>query len=111
MLNEITEQSGVSCVIDEAAVPVHENVHSGCALLGLDPLYLANEGKLICILPRDRAEAALRVMKEDEYGREAANIGEIIPAANGRPRVTLRTRMGGGRLLSMLEGAPLPRIC
>ena len=50
-------------------------------------------------------------MKEDEYGREAANIGEIIPAANGRPRVTLRTRMGGGRLLSMLEGAPLPRIC
>lgn len=110
-LNEITEQSGVSCVIDEAAVPVHENVHSGCALLGLDPLYLANEGKLICILPRDRAEAALRVMKEDEYGREAANIGEIIPAANGRPRVTLRTRMGGGRLLSMLEGAPLPRIC
>ena len=110
-LNEIAEQSGVSCVLEETAVPVHENVRSGCALLGLDPLYLANEGKLICILPRERAEAALDIMRSDEYGREAALIGEIIPAVNGRPQVTLHTRMGGGRLLSMLEGAPLPRIC
>ena len=110
-LNEIAEQSRVSCLVEECAVPVHENVRSGCSLLGIDPLYLANEGKLICILPKERAEKALDVMKNDEFGREAALIGEIVPAEDGRPRVTLRTRMGGTRLLSMLEGAPLPRIC
>ena len=110
-LNEIAEQSRVSCLVEECAVPVHENVRSGYSLLGYDPLYLANEGKLICILPKERAEKALDVMKNDEFGREAALIGEIVPAEDGRPRVTLRTRMGGTRLLSMLEGAPLPRIC
>lgn len=109
-LNEIAEQSGVDCRIREEAVPVHESVAAGCSLLGLDPLYLANEGKLICVLPRERAEAALRIMREDPQGREAALIGEVTEAGES-PRVTLRTRMGGERLLSMLEGAPLPRIC
>ncbi len=108
-LNEIAEQSGVGITIEEAAVPVHESVRSGCDVLGLDPLYLANEGKLICILPREKAEAALCVMKSCEFGAEAAVIGEVT--ASERPRVELRTFMGGSRLLSMLEGAQLPRIC
>ncbi len=108
-LNEIAGQSGVGIVVEEAAVPVHESVRAGCDVLGLDPLYLANEGKLICILPREKAEAALSVMKSCEFGAEAAVIGEVT--ASERPRVELRTFMGGSRLLSMLEGAQLPRIC
>ncbi len=108
-LNEIAEQSGVGCVIDESAVPVHESVRAGCDVLGLDPLYLANEGKLICVLPREKAQAALDVMRSCEFGAEAAVIGEITAAE--KPRVELRTFMGGSRLLSMLEGAQLPRIC
>ena len=108
-LNEIAEQSGVGCRIEEAAVPVHDSVRAGCDVLGLDPLYLANEGKLICILPREKAQAALEVMQACEFGAEAAIIGEILDT--GKPRVELRTFMGGSRLLSMLEGAQLPRIC
>ena len=108
-LNEIAEQSGVGCRIEEAAVPVHDSVRAGCDVLGLDPLYLANEGKLICILPREKAQAALEVMQSCEFGAEAAIIGEILDT--GKPRVELRTFMGGSRLLSMLEGAQLPRIC
>lgn len=108
-LNEIAEQSGVACCVDEAAIPVHDSVRSGCDVLGLDPLYLANEGKLICILPKEKAQDALHVMQTSEFGAEAAIIGEIAEADT--PRVELRTFMGGVRLLSMLEGAPLPRIC
>jgi hydrogenase expression/formation protein HypE len=108
-LNEIAEQSGVCCVLDEASVPVHDEVRSGCDILGLDPLYLANEGKLICILPAEKAQKALNVMHDSEFGTEAAVVGEIRAAE--RPRVELRTLMGGSRLLSMLEGAQLPRIC
>ena len=107
-LNEIAEQSGVSILLDEAAVPVHENVRSGCSFLGLDPLYLANEGKCICILPEDRAAAALDAMRASPYGKEAARIGTV---QEGRPQVSLQTRIGGQRLLGMLEGAQLPRIC
>ena len=110
-LNEIAEQSGVSCLLDEAAVPVHENVRAGCGVLGLDPLYLANEGKLICVLPGEKAAAALAVMRDEPVGAEAALVGEIMAVEGASPRVTLRTRMGGQRLLSMLEGAQLPRIC
>lgn len=108
-LNEIAEQSGVACVLEEAAIPVHDSVRAGCDLLGLDPLYLANEGKLICMVPEGRAEAALAAMRRSPYGREAALVGRIEVAE--RPRVELCTFMGGSRLLSMLEGAPLPRIC
>lgn len=110
-VNEIAEQSEVACYLDEAAIPVHENVRAGCGVLGLDPLYLANEGKLICILPRARAEAALAVMRDEPVGAEAALIGEVAAVEGGGPRVVLRTRMGGQRMLSMLEGAQLPRIC
>lgn len=111
-LNEIAEQSKVRCVLFEDKLPIHENVRSGASILGIDPLYLANEGKLLCIVPKDKAEQALAVMKEDKNGREAAVIGEIAELPEGKSgQVVLQTKMGGMRLLNMLEGAPLPRIC
>jgi hydrogenase expression/formation protein HypE len=109
-LNEIAEQSGVSCLLDETAVPVRAEVRAGCEILGLDPLYLANEGKLICILPRAKAASALDVMRAEPAGKEAAVVGEVV-ACDPRPQVILRTGTGGRRLLPMLEGAQFPRIC
>jgi hydrogenase expression/formation protein HypE len=112
-LNEIAAQSGVACLVREKNIPVRESVVAGCSVLGLDPLYLANEGKLICILPEAKAEAALAVMRSCPEGRQAAIIGEIsAPGAAGRAgQVALQTRLGGKRLMGMLEGEQLPRIC
>ncbi len=112
-LNEIAAQSGVACLAREEAIPVHSGVAAGCAVLGLDPLYLANEGKLICILPEAKAEKALALMRALPLGRNAARIGEVLsPGAKARAgQVILQTRLGGGRLLGMLEGEQLPRIC
>ena len=107
-LNEIAEQSQVSIVLDETSVPVHEAVRNGCSFLGMDPLYLANEGKCICIVPEASAEAALEAMRRSPYGKEAARIGTV---SEGKAQVALLTRIGGRRLLGMLEGAQLPRIC
>jgi len=107
-LNEIAEQSQVSILLDEASVPVHEAVRNGCSFLGMDPLYLANEGKCICIVPENSAEAALEAMRRSPYGKEAARIGTVT---GGKAQVALQTRIGGRRLLGMLEGAQLPRIC
>lgn len=108
-LNELAEQSGVEIEIDETALPVREEIAAGCSFLGLDPLYLANEGKLICVVPKERANDALSAMRSHELGRDAAIIGEARKGRAGR--VALRTRIGGKRLLGMLEGAQLPRIC
>ena len=136
-LNEIAEQSGVTCLIDETAVPIHDAVRAGCDIVGLDPLYLANEGKLLCFVPAAKAEAALAALRSLPEGREAALIGRVLApeetpgSARGsvspgsaslgsaspgavplRPgSVILRTAMGGHRLLAMLESDPLPRIC
>jgi hydrogenase expression/formation protein HypE len=112
-LNEIAGQSGVVVTAREAAIPVREDVAAGCAVLGLDPLYLANEGKLICILPKEKADAALGVMRRFPEGQNAALIGEVN-APDGKSRagqVLLETPLGGKRLLGMLEGGQLPRIC
>lgn len=108
-LNEIAEQSGQGIEIDEDRIPVHRAVDEGCSFLGLDPLYLANEGKCVCILPADRAEEALQIMRASPYGKEATLIGKVVASRPGK--VILNTRMGGQRFLGMLEGAPLPRIC
>jgi hydrogenase expression/formation protein HypE len=112
-LNEIAAQSGVACTVREAEIPVRSGVAAACAVLGLDPLYLANEGKLICIVPEEKSESALAVMRSFAEGREACRIGRV-EAPEGKTiagRVLLHTRLGGGRLLGMLEGAQLPRIC
>ncbi|MDE5833458.1 MAG: hydrogenase expression/formation protein HypE [Desulfovibrio sp.] len=108
-LNEISGQSGVGIEIDETVIPLNPAVADGCSCLGLDPLYLANEGKLICIVPADRAADALRVMRASKYGQEAAIIGKVIERDPGK--VWLKTAIGGKRYLDMLEGAQLPRIC
>ncbi len=113
-LNEIAEQSKVAMLIEENALPIDESVSSGASFLGLDPLYLANEGKLICIVPENEAENALQAMKASSYGHNAARIGTVLDPQENNCRagqVILKTHIGGKRLLSMLEGAQLPRIC
>lgn len=108
-LNEITKSSNVCCELEESAIPVRPEVAGGCSFLGLDPLYLANEGKFICILPEQYAEKALEIMHADELGREACRIGTMTDANPGK--VILKTPLGGKRLINMLEGEQLPRIC
>ena len=108
-IKEIAEQSEVSIELDEAALPVDAGVKEGCAFLGLDPMFLANEGKMICIVPENRAEQAVAVMRDDPLGARAAVIGRV---RSGNPgRVVLNTGIGGRRLVHMLEGEQLPRIC
>jgi hydrogenase expression/formation protein HypE len=108
-LNEIAGQSKAGVLIEEQAVVVNPVVAAGCSFLGLDPLYLANEGKFICILPEEDAARALEIMRADPLGRVAARIGTITAEHAGQ--VALQTRLGGRRLLGMLEGEQLPRIC
>jgi hydrogenase expression/formation protein HypE len=108
-LNEIALASEVSIALDEHAIPVRPGVRGACEILGLDPLTIANEGKLLVIVGPEGAEAALEAMRSHPLGREAAVIGEVRsePAA----MVFLRTDIGGTRVLDMLVGDPLPRIC
>jgi len=108
-INEIAQQSKVGVVLEEASLLVKPVVAAGCEVLGLDPLYLANEGKLICIVPERHAARALSVMRRDPLGREARVIGRV--SAENPGKVALRTGLGGHRLLGMLEGEQLPRIC
>ncbi len=113
-LNEIASQSKVCMQLEEGLVPIDESVRNGCAFLGLDPLYLANEGKLICIVPEAYADAVLTAMKNSPYGAGSVRIGKVMAAESGVTRegqVLLQTDIGGRRLLSMLEGDQLPRIC
>lgn len=108
-LNEIASQSDVCVELFQDKIPVAANIEEGCAVLGLDPLYLANEGKFICVLPEDRTQEALAAMRESPYCQKAALIGRITDRRAGK--VIMHTRMGGERYLGMLEGAQLPRIC
>ena len=108
-LNEITTSSNVCCELNEASLPIRPEVSGGCSILGLDPLYLANEGKFICILPEADAEKALEIMRADPLGADACRIGTMTDANPGK--VVLVTQLGGKRLLGMLEGEQLPRIC
>jgi hydrogenase expression/formation protein HypE len=108
-LNEIAEQSGVSIRIDEAQIPVREEVMSACEMLGLDPLHVANEGKLVAMVEPTDADAILARMRRNRYGQEAAIIGEVREENPGR--VVMRTRLGTTRIVDMLVGEPLPRIC
>ncbi|MEA4857046.1 MAG: hydrogenase expression/formation protein HypE [Solidesulfovibrio sp.] len=108
-LNEIAGQSGVGIELTQAAIPVTPTVAGGCAVLGLDPLYLANEGKCICIVPEAAAPAALDALRADPLGAGAAVIGRVVAEHPGK--VALVTPLGGKRLLGMLEGEQLPRIC
>lgn len=108
-LNEIAGQANVGILLDEAAIPVRPPVQAVCDILGLDPLYLANEGKLIAFVEKDYSEQLLAVMRAHPYGRDARVIGRTAAAPAGQ--VGLKTGVGGVRLLDMLVGDQLPRIC
>jgi hydrogenase expression/formation protein HypE len=108
-LNEIAAQSGVGMLIDEAAVPVQRQVEAACEFLGLDPLYVANEGKLVAIVPPEHAQRLLQAMQAHALGRNAALIGEVV--ADAHHFVQMRTRFGGKRIVDWLAGDQLPRIC
>jgi len=109
VLNEIASASGVSIEIEETLTPIREEVKAFCEILGLDPLYLANEGKLVAVVPPDEADAALTAMRANPLGSGARLIGYAGNREAGR--VTMRTVFGGRRIVDMLVGEQLPRIC
>ncbi|MFC1931536.1 hydrogenase expression/formation protein HypE [Chloroflexota bacterium] len=108
-LNEIAEQSEVSIRIEEDKIPVREEVFSACEMLGLDPLYVANEGKLVATVSPKDVEAILEQMRKNRYGQDADIIGKVEAGHSGR--VVMKTRLGTSRIIDMLMGEPLPRIC
>ncbi|HEY0106906.1 MAG TPA: hydrogenase expression/formation protein HypE [Rhizomicrobium sp.] len=109
VLNELAEASQVGVEIHENRTPLRSEVRGFCEILGLDPLYLANEGKLVCAVPPDQADAALAAFRDHPLGRDGAVIGH---ATDGRPgRVVMHTVFGGRRIVDMLVGEQLPRIC
>lgn len=108
-LNELAMQSGAGILLDEEAIPVRPEVESVCELLGFEPLYLANEGKLIAFVPAERTEALLDVMHAHPYGKEARRIGVVTDKAPGQ--VAMKTALGGIRIVDMPTGSLVPRIC
>ncbi|EIJ32898.1 hydrogenase expression/formation protein HypE [Thiothrix nivea] len=108
VLNEFAERSGVDFVLKEEYLPIRTPVRGMCEILGLDPLYLANEGKLVAVVPADAAPAVLDAMKHIPEGRDACIIGEAV---EGDGHVILQTAFGGERIVDMLPGEQLPRIC
>lgn len=108
-LNEIARQSGVGMRLQEQAIPVRAEVAGACELLGLDPLYIANEGKLVAAVAPEHAGAALAALRAHPLGREAARIGTVVDDAHRF--VTMATAFGGQRVVDWLTGEPLPRIC
>ncbi|WP_277349085.1 hydrogenase expression/formation protein HypE [Streptomyces sp. HNM0575] len=108
-LNEIAVAAAVGVVVNERAVPVPEPVANACAVLGLDPMYVANEGKLVAFVPREHAEAVLAAMRDHPLGAEAAVIGECVEPHPGM--VVARTGLGGTRVVDLPVGEQLPRIC
>ena len=108
-LNEIARQAGVGLVLEEAAIPIRTEVEGACELLGLDPLYIANEGKLLAIVDAAEADAALAALRAHPLGQAAARIGTVV--ADEQHFVQMDTRFGGRRMVDWLAGEPLPRIC
>jgi len=110
-LNEIASQSQVGIMLDESSIPVSPAVQAACDILGFDPLYLANEGKMIIFVDKEYTKEVLSIMLCHTYGRESRVIGEVVSKPSPLGQVGLRTRIGGVRLLDMLVSDQLPRIC
>lgn len=108
-LNELASGADLGMRIHEASIPMDDPVRGACEILGLDPLYVANEGKMIAIVAEEQADRALEVMRNHPLGAGAARIGEVVPDHPGR--VVQRSRIGGTRVVEMLSGEQLPRIC
>jgi len=108
-LNELAQEAGLAVALDESALPLRPAVVGACEILGIDPLYVANEGKLVAVIASDAADEALARLRGFALGAEAALVGEIRPEPEGL--VLLDTAFGGSRIVDMLVGDPLPRIC
>lgn len=108
-LNEIAGKSDVGIRIYEEKIPLKDNVAGICELLGLDPIYIANEGKFLAFVEPDHSEAVLKAIMEDDFGKDASIIGEVVSDYPGK--VIMQTRIGGTRIIDMLTGDQLPRIC
>jgi hydrogenase expression/formation protein HypE len=108
-LNELASASGVTMEVDEASVPVNDQVRGACEMLGYDVFQVANEGKMVVVVPAEQADAALEAMRGAPYGEHAAVIGDVTDAAAGK--VYVRTEFGAKRIMDMLVGEQLPRIC
>lgn len=108
-LNEIAAQAGVGIRIREAFLPIKESVSAVCELLGFDPLYVANEGRLIAFVDNSHAESVVSAMRQEPLGKEAEIIGEVVAEHSGK--VVMETAIGGERIIDMLTGEQLPRIC
>lgn len=108
-LNELAGQSGVGMMIDESAIPLRDDVRGACEMLGLDPLHIANEGKLIAIVAAENADIVVDAMRANIYGRDAALIGHVVEQNPGR--VFMKTLFKATRIVDMLVGEQLPRIC
>ena len=108
-LNELARQSKAGIVVEEAQIPVKEEVKAACELLGLDPIYVANEGKLVAVVDPADADKILARMRKNSYGRDAAIIGEVTKEYPGK--VVMKTKLGPSRIVDMLSGELLPRIC
>jgi hydrogenase expression/formation protein HypE len=108
-LNELAAASRVGVKLDESKIPVRADVRGACEILGLDPLYVANEGKLVAVVAPEEAERLVAVMRAHPLGRETAQIGEVVSVHPGI--VTMRSLIGGERVVAMLSGEQLPRIC
>jgi hydrogenase expression/formation protein HypE len=108
-LNELAAQSKVGIRIEEEKIPVRDEVRGACEMLGIDPLYVANEGKLVALVHSEDADAVLQKMRQHRYGKDAVIIGEVRPEHPGR--VVMKITLGASRIVDMLVGDPLPRIC
>ena len=108
-LNEIAKQSGVGIIIEETSLPIQPAVAAACELLGFDPLYIANEGKLLAVVSQDDADKVLKVMKQTKYGENTTVIGSVEESPSGR--LLLKTGFGSTRVVDVLAGELLPRIC
>ncbi|MEO9221520.1 MAG: AIR synthase-related protein, partial [Mycobacteriaceae bacterium] len=107
--NELAQDSGLAVVLDEASLPVLPMVQGACDLLGIDPLYVANEGKFLAVVAPEETDAAVAALRTHRLGEQATVVGEVVAEPEGV--VALRTAFGGSRIVDMLVGDPLPRIC
>jgi hydrogenase expression/formation protein HypE len=110
-LNEIAEAAGVAMAIDEKLIPVREDIQGACELLGLDPLYVANEGRFVTFVPEAEAERALTILRSHPLGKDACMVGSVEAKVGAQPLVTMRSQIGTRRIVDMLSGEQLPRIC
>lgn len=107
--NELVQTAGLSLALDEGALPIKRQVAGACEMLGIDPLYVANEGRFVAVVPDDQTDAAIEALRSQPGGEEAAVIGTVLAEPPGL--VALRSPLGGSRIVDMLVGDPLPRIC